>query len=112
MDILEGEDMNILGTEYTLIIDTEYCEEANADGIIEHYEKKIYMRNVQDMLEKGASQQAKQIRYDETLRHEIVHAFFFEAGLDKYACDETLVQWIATKLPQIVEVFKEIGCDK
>lgn len=103
--------MNILGTEYTLIIDSEYCEEANADGITARYEKKIYMRNVQDMLEKGASQQAKQIRYDETLRHEIVHAFLFESGLDSYSYDETLVQWLAAKMPQVVQTFKEMGCN-
>ena len=103
--------LNILGTEYKLIIDTDYCADVEADGITERYEKKIYMRNVKDMLEKGASIEAKQKRYDETLRHEIVHAFLFESGLDSYGCDETLVQWMAAKLPQVTQVFREVGCD-
>lgn len=102
--------MNILGTEYKLIIDTDYCEDAGADGITERYEKKIYMRSVQDMLDKDSSIQAKQRRYDETLRHEIVHAFLFESGLDKYGCDETVVQWMAAKMPQVTQIFKETGC--
>ena len=102
--------MNILGTEYQIIIGNDYCIEADADGITERYEKKIYMRSVQDMLEKSASLQAKQNRYNETLRREIVHAFLFESGLDSYSCDETLVQWMASKMPQVTQAFKEIGC--
>lgn len=102
--------MNILGSEYTLIIDTDYCEEANADGITERYDKKIYVRSVQDMLEKDSAIQAKQRRYDETLRHELFHAFLFESGLDSYSCDETLVQWLASKIPQVLQTFKEMRC--
>lgn len=102
--------MNILGAEYQLIIDTDYCEAINADGVTERYDKKIYMRNVQDMLEKDSSLQCKQRRYDETLRHEIVHAFLFESGLDSYSCDETLVQWMVSKMPQVTQAFKEMGC--
>lgn len=104
--------MNILGTEYKLIIDTEYCANAFADGITERYERKIYMRNVRDMLEKDAPIQAKQKRYNETLRHEIVHAFLFEAGLEAYGCDETLVQWLAAKMPQVTNCLKEMGCEQ
>lgn len=102
--------MNILGSEYTIIVDTDYCEELGADGVTERYDKKIYMRNVQDMLENSSSIQAKQKRYNETLRHEIVHAFLFESGLDSYSCDETLVQWLASKMPQVTQAFKEMGC--
>lgn len=47
-----------------------------------------------------------------TLRHEIVHAYFFECGLDDqtpFARDETLVDWLAIKLPDIFKNMKQKG---
>ena len=102
--------MNVLGTDYKIIIDSEYCISEGADGFCQRYEKRIYMREVQDMLEKNASSQAKQKRFNEVLRHELIHAFLFEAGLDEYGCDETIVQWIASKIPQIINCFNELKC--
>lgn len=41
----------------------------------------------------------------ETLTHELVHAFFYESGLDEecdYAKNEELIDWIAIQLPKIM----------
>jgi len=42
-------------------------------------------------------------------RHEIMHAFFEECGLDKYGHDEVIVEWIARQFPKILKVFRETG---
>lgn len=47
------------------------------------------------------------------LRHEIIHAFMYESGLDensKWGADEELVDWIAIQFPKILKVFQEVGC--
>lgn len=46
------------------------------------------------------------------LRHEVVHAFFFECGLGDecdYAMNEELVDWIALKSPQIFRIMNKSG---
>lgn len=43
----------------------------------------------------------------EALRHEIVHVFLFESGLEEYGRDEVIVQWIAMQLPKINKAIKQ-----
>lgn len=42
------------------------------------------------------------------LRHELIHAFFCEAGLDDYSSNEQLVDWIAIQSPKIFKIFQEL----
>ena len=54
----------------------------------------------------------------QTLRHEIVHAFFNESGLmecahateNAFARDEELVDWIANQGTKIYKAWEEAGC--
>ena len=44
------------------------------------------------------------------LRHEVMHAFFFQSGLDtqcSFAVDEMLIDWLSLKMPEIVDVMNE-----
>ena len=50
------------------------------------------------------------------LRHEIIHAFLSESGLQsnfehctKFGHEETMIDWIAVQFPKIYEVYKEVG---
>lgn len=52
----------------------------------------------------------KRTRYNEVLRHEVIHAFFNECGLAEYCNDEQLVQWIAVQFPKILKVFQGLNC--
>lgn len=49
----------------------------------------------------------KQRRYNEVVRHEAIHAFFHESGLDGYSADEQLVDWLAMQFPKMYRLFKE-----
>ena len=46
------------------------------------------------------------------LRHEIIHAFLLESGLQEnfthpeYGHDETFIDWIAVQFPKILKAFK------
>ena len=44
------------------------------------------------------------------LRHEVMHAFFFQSGLDtqcSFAVGEMLIDWLSLKMPEIVDVMNE-----
>ena len=48
-----------------------------------------------------------------TLRHEIIHAFMFESGLDEcstWGVDESLIDWIALQFPKMLKAFEEAEC--
>lgn len=40
--------------------------------------------------------------------HELTHAYLKESGLTEYANDETLVEWIAQNIEDIIQSGKEI----
>lgn len=51
-----------------------------------------------------------------TLRHEIIHAFLHESGLDwsssssdAWAVNEEMVDWFAIQSPKIFKIFAELG---
>ena len=100
---------NVLGQDYNIIID-DTLKDSSKDGECLMYEKEIHIRAVQDMLEKEASMSSKVTSWNETLRHELMHAFFFEAGLADYCSDETLVDFIAQQFPKLHKLFDETGC--
>lgn len=101
--------MNILGTEYTFEHNTPLLNDMRADGICQKYNKRIAVREVADMLEDDDNLEAKKIRYNEVCRHEVIHAFLGEAGLENYNNDETLVVFLSANFPKMVKIFAENG---
>ena len=61
------------------------------------------------MLDADDSDNEKKACYRETIRHEIIHAFFKESGNEEYYIDEHLVQTLAVLYPKINAVLAEIG---
>lgn len=99
--------MNILGTDYELIKDCDELTERNVDGECQSYGKVIRIRPLKKMLLPVDSDAIKQQRYNEVVRHEVIHAFFHESGLDGYSADEQLVDWLAMQFPKMYRLFKE-----
>ena len=98
----------VLGTEYT--IETRNWDDDrklhNAYGYIEQYTKKIILREVEsDCLTVENPEELRR----EIARHELVHAFFVESGIDDWFSDEKLVDWIAIMLPKMVHAMHEAG---
>lgn len=101
--------ISVLGTLYDFIHDDSLIEQ-NHDGICKAYTKEIRVRNMQNMLEPNENLPDKRRRYDEVARHELIHAFFYEAGLDCYSDNEELVQWLAIQFPKMLKAFQEAEC--
>lgn len=66
-------------------------------------------------METGVKLDLKQYQ-NQVLRHEIIHAFLFESGLDanthqcsEWATNEEMVDWMAIQFPKIKKVYEELG---
>lgn len=100
--------VNILGTEYKIVL--KELKDSDVDGFTDYTEKAIVMRS-DNFNEVGNFEwlQKKQ------LRHELIHAFMAESGLQanwehiqKFGHDETTVDWFAIQSPKMFKVFQEL----
>lgn len=88
--------INILGTEYTLLVDYP----TNANSICDYENKEIHITQGLAKNEHGA-----------TIRHELIHAFMFESGLGlnfehiEKGQEELMVDWFAIQYPKIKAVI-------
>ena len=98
---MANSEVNILGTDYEIVVkkysDDEAFERRSIDGYCDHEPVET------------AKEAQKQ-----TLRHEIVHAFFSESGLSDsgfsfegaWCKNEELVDWIAWQGPKIHKAWE------
>lgn len=113
--------INILGTEYTVTVkkynEDEYFERGGCNGYCSNSLKEIVLCDMSTYPEwEHETQKVRDIQSKETLRHEIVHAFFNESGLsvnsnsiDAWARNEEMVDWIALQGPKIYRAWQEAG---
>ena len=69
------ESVNILGTDYKIVIDGE-MHRTDMDGAERKYSHEIALRPKSDMLDNQATDCERESRFNEVGRHEIFHAFF------------------------------------
>ena len=105
---MKKQTVNILGTEYT--IEPRELIDEDIDGFTDNTSKLIVIRtdNVNDVGDFEYLQKKQ-------LRHEIIHAFMSESGLqcnwqhiEQFGHDETTVDWFAIQSPKIFKVFQEL----
>lgn len=109
--------VNILGTDYKIYKNVSEIDELRIKhcyGFCDYCTKEIYIS--EDTI-KEDDQTMKNLKEFENkvLRHEIIHAFFFESGLREnsnkqiaWAENEEMIDWIAIQFPKISKVFKEL----
>lgn len=103
--------VSVLGTEYEIVFRREqddpklkecggYCDTTCQRIVIE----------VPDDDPMNCENQGEITR--RTIRHELVHAFAFESGLDansEWAANEEMVSWVANQFPKLLEAFWAAG---
>lgn len=114
--------VKILGAEYTIIVkkynEDEVFERRSIDGYCDGLTKQIVCCNMSTY--KGWEHELPETieaAQKETMRHEIVHAFFHESGLADssfnadfaWAKNEEMVDWIALQGPKIYKAWQEAG---
>lgn len=108
--------VDILGSEWTIEYKDEDPMFEEAEGYAESNERKIIIANVKvDEDHKSLGIQAQYINQKRILRHELIHAFLSESGLedssvpsDAWATNEEMVDWFARQSPKIYKVYKEL----
>lgn len=110
-------EVSILGVTYK--IETHKREDdpkidGGADGYVDTSTKLIVVEDFpkEPLAKADLKAYAKQV-----IRHEIVHAFLFESGIDSlslqydgaWATNEELIDWIAIQAPKLMRAFQE--CD-
>lgn len=107
--------VNILGTEYEIVIDApDEMLPPDSDGAMDHSIKRIVVakfvpdeRSIKDL----------DAYRKKVLRHEIIHAFLYESGIwnnsgscEAWGTDETITDWIAIQSPKLFKAFQEADC--
>lgn len=116
--------VKILGTDYTLrkvnFGEDEFMERMKFGGYCDGTAKEIVVLNIKTLPDfANDPKEVIERKEKETLRHEIIHAFFNESGLgwnslpveQAWAKNEEMVDWFAIQFPKMLKVFKELGCE-
>lgn len=114
--------VNILGADYTITVkeydEDEVFERRSIDGYCDGLTKQIVVCDMSTY--KGWEHELRETieaAQKETLRHEIIHAFFYESGLGDsslnldgaWAKNEEMVDWFALQGPKIYKAWQEAG---
>lgn len=111
--------VNILGTEYTIFVDSGDCPELEGCmGYCKYDAKEIHVIDLDTDEEWKAESEAVKInRTKIILRHEIIHAFLSESGLhhntmktSAWAVNEEMIDWFAIQAPKIYKAFEQCDC--
>ena len=101
--------VNILGTEYKVF--REEFGDDDCDGYCDYTSRTIKVRS--DNVN-GVGDFSNLMK--KQLRHEIIHAFLAESGLQsnfehtrQFGHEETLVDWMAIQFPKIYEAFRSVN---
>jgi len=100
--------VNVLGTDYKIIMGdvNEYPRLEHLSGYCDLSNKLVVIGEPLNC----DTPESKKFMKNQTIRHELIHAYLYESGLDteSWGCNEEIVDWIAIQSPKIFELFTEI----
>ena len=109
--------VNILGTEYT-IKRPKAADDLKLDECDGYCDTSVKLIVVEDYEPDPKSKLDLEDYAKQVMRHEIIHAFMHESGLDANSCcfeggwstNEEMIDWFAIQSPKIFKAFKDVGC--
>lgn len=112
--------ITILGTEYIIKVGNKekYPILDDCDGYTDTTIKLIVIDSMEEGEKHINSKQDLQSYQRQVARHEILHAFLFESGLDcnsfsinAWATNEEIIDWFSIQFPKIKKAYKELGIE-
>lgn len=106
--------INVLGTEYDVeLLDErdETMKAMNCDGYTDNSIRLIrVLKNKED--DDVTKQKNRIIHQNIVLRHELIHAFLYECGIDSgmQFHNEVCVDFFAMQFGKIAKIFEDAGC--
>lgn len=115
--------INVLGTQYHIIRvksgQDECMEKMHFSGYCDGVTKRIVLLDLKTVPEWATESEYKvKEQENETLRHELIHAFLNESGLawnsfaqeKAWAKNEEMIDWFAIQMPKLLKAFKAADC--
>lgn len=104
-----GMKINVLGTEYDVEVlkeRDEYMKDNTLQGYCDKTSKRIVICPYDNDFDD------KEKLKENILRHELIHAFLFESGIDYGMLfhNEECVDFFAMQFPKLVKMFEEANC--
>lgn len=109
--------VNILGSEWSVKFgnEEEYPNLAEMDGYTGLSTREIVVDDIKTSQGQIGAKADLESYQKQVVRHEIIHAFLLESGLDSnsnsadsWAVNEEMVDWFAIQSPKIFKVFDEL----
>lgn len=107
--------INVLGTDIRIEIREEKDDE-KLKNCLGYFDSTMHLIAVKKVIPDALTYGDLDSLQKEVLRHEVMHAFFYESGLDgssgsveNWATNEEMVDWFAIQSPKIFRVFQELG---
>lgn len=109
--------VNILGSEWSVKFgnEEEYPNLAEMDGYTGLSTREIVVDDMKTSQGQIGAKADLESYQKQVVRHEIIHAFLLESGLDSnsnsadsWAVNEEMVDWFAIQSPKIFKVFDEL----
>ena len=115
--------IDVLGTKYDIIRVKSnqdcYMEKMHFGGYCDNILKRIVVLDLKTVPEWESESECR-IKETEkiTLRHELIHAFLSESGLqynsftpdEAWARNEEMVDWFAIQMPKLLKAFQVADC--
>ena len=103
--------VNVLGTVYKI----KYIPSLDGrGGETDFYTKEIRISEQEDVPAEYKTDNLKEMQRH-VLRHELMHAFLFESGMDQssaaheaWAVNEEMIDWMAIQMPKIMAAYDSI----
>lgn len=108
---MENTKINVLGTEYIIREATE-SEDATLTGKDGYCDSSTKICVIDRMENPDVNSKKNMQDYKNSVkRHELIHAFLYESGLDScsWAGNEEMVDWIAIQWHKINSAFEQLG---
>ena len=107
--------INVLGTDIQIQF-RKTAEDPKLLGSVGYFDSSMNLIVIK-ILEPDATSLGDLDKYQrEILRHEIIHAFLYESGMDGSSCstenwatNEEMIDWFAIQSPKIFKIFREQG---
>lgn len=108
--------INILGSEWSVKFgnEKEYPNLAKMDGYTDLSIREIVVDDMEASQGQIGAKSDLESYQKQVVRHEIIHAFLLESGLDSnsnsadsWAINEEMVDWFAIQTPKIFKLFYE-----
>lgn len=100
--------VDVLGTKYKIIKHNKNnpIRINGCDGYCDYTVKEIHIAEMEDYEWADIKGHANKV-----IRHELVHAFLYESGLDveSWARNEELVDWMAIQIPKVANKYNELN---